>query len=243
MMSLVHRALAHHLYPDPDIHIPSGVKPATLSVLYSAVGNFYARCGPNKDEPGWKIQGPISTTWAIRQTIASLDTLPSSPYDVTLLSGPQAADLLEKDVPDLNALPRSPATAYFAFPPRLPYLYVYSRSEFNPSHKKTSSTAWGARISSTGHFIVWMFDYAANAVLISRLKADSNTLPVLLRAALQAGETQGCKTAEAWNVPQGLLDAATLLGGVTGERGDYIPAYRWYGTEHAGDVVWAMNEQ
>lgn len=66
---------------------------------------------------------------------------------------------------------------------------------------------------------------------------------MLLHAALRAGETQECKTAEAWNVPQRLLDMATLLGGVTGEREDHIPAYRWYGAEHTGDVVWALNEQ
>ncbi|KAF8600196.1 hypothetical protein BDV93DRAFT_525597 [Ceratobasidium sp. AG-I] len=242
MMTLIHRALAHHVYPDLDIHIPNGVKPATLSVLYSDVGDFYARCGPTASESGWKIQTPITTTWEIKGTLALLDNTIPPTHDVALLSEPQVADWLDRDIPDLDNLSRSPTAAYFAFPPRLPQQYLISRSAINPSHKQASPEAWGAHIPSKGHFVVWSFDYGDKKLMINRLKADSDTFPMLLRAVLQVGEIQECDSAEAWNVPQALLDAAKLLGGVAGECDDHRPAYRWYGPEHEGEVIWVMNE-
>ncbi|KAF8600197.1 hypothetical protein BDV93DRAFT_525598 [Ceratobasidium sp. AG-I] len=242
MMTLIHRALAPHIYPDPDIDIPNEVKPATLSVLFSDVGDFYAHCGPNASESGWKIQNATSTTWIIKETLALLDSLSPSTYDFVFLSEPQVADLLDRDTPDLDNLARSPTAAYFAFPPRLPQSYLISRSEIHPSYKQVSSEAWGAHIPYKGHFVVWWFDYGEKKVMINRLKADSDTFPLLLRAVLQAGEIQECDSAEAWSVPQVLLDTAKLFGGTTEECKNHFPAYRWYGPEHEGEVTWVMNE-
>ncbi|KAF8596536.1 hypothetical protein BDV93DRAFT_570583, partial [Ceratobasidium sp. AG-I] len=242
LMTLIHRALAYHIYPDSNIQIPPEVKPATLSVLYSDVGGFYTRCGPSTSESGWKILASNNTTWTIKETLALLETYPLSSYDVTLLSGPQIADLLNGDVPDFDSLPSSPTTAYFAFPPRLPALYVMSRSEMSPSHRRDIFVAWGAHIPSKGHFIVWSFDYGDKVLTINRLKADSDTLPVLLRAAFQVGEVQECKSAEAGNVARALWDTAKILGGITEDCKNHFPAYRWYGKEHEGAVTWVMNE-
>jgi hypothetical protein len=244
MMTLIHHALAPHVYFDSEIKIPPSVKPATLSILYSDVGNFYERCGPSQEEPGWAITGAISTTWKIQSSLASLVEQSYRSFEVELLSEAQVRDLLASDVPDFDQSSTSASSVQFGFPSAPLNVHLVTRSAANPLHKKSPSTSWGAHVVSEGAFITWAFSYSSPSELqITRLKASSETLPALLRAAFEAGKLQGCEIAEAWNVPVHLAGMAGVLGGTTGERNECLSAFRWYGPEATGEIRWLMNEQ
>ncbi|QRW18544.1 hypothetical protein RhiXN_03468 [Rhizoctonia solani] len=217
---------------------------AAFSVLYSDVGTYYERCGPVPGEIGWKVQNPISTTWRISDTLPVLSSRTDLSLEIQLLSQDDVTALLSSDVPDWKALNRQPDTTYFAFSPSaLPNTHLMTRSYIHPLHKSTSDVFWGANIASNGHFITWAFDHYVPATLvITRINADSSTLPLLLREAFKAGQDQDCEEAEVWNLPEDLSKEAERLGGKTYERTSHLPAYRWYGPEPAKNVVWVRNE-
>ncbi|GAB1527131.1 hypothetical protein RhiTH_010306 [Rhizoctonia solani] len=246
MLTLLHHALAPNVYPSPDaqINIPPSVYPAAFSVLYSDVGTYYERCGPVPGEIGWKVQNPISTTWRISDTLPVLSSRTDLSSEIQLLSQDDVTSLLSSDVPDWKALNRQPDTTYFAFSPSaLPNTHLMTRSYIHPLHNSTSDVFWGANIASNGHFITWAFDHYVPATLvITRINADSSTLPLLLREAFKAGQDQDCEEAEVWNLPEDLSKEAERLGGKTYERTSHLPAYRWYGPEPAKNVVWVRNE-
>ncbi|GAB1528429.1 hypothetical protein RhiTH_011623 [Rhizoctonia solani] len=246
MLTLLHHALAPNVYPSPDaqINIPPSVYPAAFSVLYSDVGTYYERCGPVPGEIGWKVQNPISTTWRISDTLPILSSRTDLSPEIQLLSQDGVTTLLLSDVPDWKALNRQPDTTYFSFSPSaLPNTHLMTRSYIHPLHKATSDVFWGAKIASNGHFITWAFDHYVPATLvITRINADSSTLPLLLQEAFKAGQYQDCEEAEVWNLPEDLSKEAERLGGKTYERTSHLPAYRWYGPEPAKNVVWVRNE-
>ncbi|KAH7325328.1 hypothetical protein B0J17DRAFT_681870 [Rhizoctonia solani] len=246
MLSLLHHALAPNIYPSPgvNIEIPPSVHPGAFSILYSDVGTYYERCGPTSGEIGWKIQSPISTTWQLSETLPILSNQVDSSLNIQLLSQEDVISLLSSDIPDWEALPREPNTTYVAFSPSaLPNTHLMTRSSIHPLHKSSSDVFWGARITSNGHFITWAFDYGTPRTLaITRIHADSSTLPVLLLAALQAGEAQECQRAEVWNLSRELEDEAKRLGGTTHERTLHLPAIRWYGPGTTENVIWIRNE-
>ncbi|CAE6479704.1 hypothetical protein ACGC1H_002431 [Rhizoctonia solani] len=246
MLTLLHHVLAPNVYSNPrvEIDIPPAVYPGVFSVLYSDVGAYYERCGPSPGEIGWKVQNPFSTIWQLSQTLPLLVSQTNLLSKVQLLSQEEVITLLSSDVPDWESFPRVPDTTYVAFSPSaLPNTHLITRSTIHPLHDTSTDVFWGARMSSKGHFITWAFDYyTPRTLVITRIHADSTTLPVLLLAALRAGETQGCQQAEVWNLAEELMDEAKRLGGATQERNSHLPAIRWYGPEPAKNVVWIRNE-
>ncbi|KDN45863.1 hypothetical protein RSAG8_04696, partial [Rhizoctonia solani AG-8 WAC10335] len=68
-MSLLHSALAPHRYPNltkaPTVTDP----PSTASILYSAVGDYYAQCVPSVGESGWSLQSSFITTWPLSNVV------------------------------------------------------------------------------------------------------------------------------------------------------------------------------
>ncbi|KEP48233.1 hypothetical protein V565_130150 [Rhizoctonia solani 123E] len=246
MLTLLHHALAPNVYSTPgvEIDIPPAVYPGAFSVLYSDIGTYYERCGPSPGEIGWKVQNPIHTIWQLSETLPVLAGQTDLLSKVQLLSQEEVTTLLSSDVPDWESLPRAPDTTYVAFSPSaLPNTHLITRSIIHPSHNTSTDVFWGARMSSKGHFITWAFDYyTPRTLVITRIHADSTTLPVLLLAAFQAGETQGCQQAEVWNLPEELMDEANRLRGTTQARNSHLPAIRWYGPEPAKSIVWIRNE-
>jgi hypothetical protein len=249
MLSLLHYALAPHVHPQPDItiDIPLSVLPASFSTLYSDIGNYYERCGPSAEESGWKITSPISTTWEIPEALSLIDGsqhFAMSHIKVHKLYEEEVTALLASDIPDFNCLPRTIGTTYIAFAPSAPLnQHLITRSIMNPQHRRSESTYWGAHIPSTNHFISWSYDYGSPRTLqITRFKADSDTFLALLLAALQAGQSQGCQMAEAWNMPKEFQQMVESSGGMTGKRARHLPAFHWYGPKPVKDTVWLMNE-
>ncbi|QRW23916.1 hypothetical protein RhiXN_10240 [Rhizoctonia solani] len=199
-MSLLHSALVPHRYPDP-LNTPVTFKqPSTVSVLYSVVGNYYARCVPAARESGWSIQKSFVTTWPLSNVHISQTT--SSPVeslsDTEIIS---ALDLDDSNIPGdmLKMQKQDPEKTYFAFVPTAPlndYSVVISKLV---------------------------------QLVITRLRATPDLFPTLLAAAVQTAKDTGCESIEIWNVPEDLKMIALKTGGETTERTDDLAAFKWYG--------------
>ncbi|KEP50739.1 hypothetical protein V565_074280 [Rhizoctonia solani 123E] len=251
-MSLMHSALAPHRYPNP-LKAPTVTDHAsTVSVLYSAIGDYYSRCAPSTGESGWTLQKSFITTWQLSNVQIPTGTSPH----VKLLFEPDIATTLDSDdsnvTTDLIELQkRDPTKTYFAFVPTAP-LNAYSTTigklllSRSPS---SSNPSWGAKITDKGDFMTWTYLGLQNLQLIvTRLRATADSFPWLLESALHAAQNAKCESIHVWNVPEDLRDIALATGGETTERTDDLSAFKWYGQQpnsKAGnmDIVWALDER
>ncbi|KAF8690317.1 hypothetical protein RHS03_08935, partial [Rhizoctonia solani] len=250
-MSLLHSALAPHRYPDP-LNTPVTFKqPSTVSVLYSVVGNYYARCVPAARESGWTIQKSFVTTWPLSNVHISQTT--SSPVkslsDTEIIS---ALDLDDSNIPGdmLKMQKQDPEKTYFAFVPTAPLNdYSVVISKLVMKSRGVAALSWGAKIPGTNNFMAWVFHGLEQVQLvITRLRATPDLFPTLLAAAVQTARDTGCESIEIWNVPEDLKMIARKTGGETTERTDDLAAFKWYGQNSDPkidnkDVIWAVEER
>jgi hypothetical protein len=97
-------------------------------------------------------------------------------------------------------------------------------------------------------FITWTLDpgrKGPGTLVVTRLRADHKTFPVLLQAALHAARKIGLVQVEIWNLDPDLAEiqnsnAQGVTTGVTSEREDHLPAIAWYGE---GNIQWRYNEK
>ncbi|CAE6373413.1 unnamed protein product [Rhizoctonia solani] len=249
LMSLLHSALAPHRYPSP-LKAPTVTRHrSTVSVLYSAVGDYYARCAPMVGESGWTRQTSWRTTWPLSSIQIPPKKATSLP--VELLSESDVAATLDSDDSNtpaglLELQKKNPKKTFFAFTPTSPLnTYFLTLSKLTPSG--SSNTSWGARIPGSSDFMTWViFNQPTLKVIITRLRATVASFPVLLNAALRVAQDTKCEGIEIGNIPEHLKEVAQATGGVTTEWDDHLPAFKWYGEqpEVAGaDAVWAMEER
>ncbi|KAH7337163.1 hypothetical protein B0J17DRAFT_707478 [Rhizoctonia solani] len=248
-MSLLHSALAPHRYPNPTKAPTPTDHPSTVSILYSAVGDYYARCAPSVGESGWSRQSSCVTTWPL----SSIRISPNKAFvpPTEFLSESEVTATLDSDdshIPMelLQLQKKNPTKTYFAFVPTAP-LNAYSLTMSKLTPDGSSNISWGAQISGSRDFMTWvLFDDAGFKLIITRLRASASAFPALLGAALQVAQGARCKGIEVWNIPEHLKEVVRTTGGVTAEREECIPAFKWYGQESRTadtDVVWAMNER
>ncbi|GAB1527418.1 hypothetical protein RhiTH_010593 [Rhizoctonia solani] len=249
-MSLLHSALVPHRYPDP-LNTPVTFKqPSTVSVLYSVVGNYYARCVPAARESGWTIQKSFVTTWPLSNVHISQTT--SSPVeslsDTEIIS---ALDLDDSNIPGdmLKMQKQDPEKTYFAFVPTAPLNdYSVVISKLVMKSRGVAALSWGAKIPGTNNFMAWVFHGLEQVQLvITRLRATPDLFPTLLAAAVRTAKDTGCESIEIWNVPEDLKMIARKTGGETTERTDDLAAFKWYGQNSDPkidnkDVIWAVEE-
>ncbi|KAH7335647.1 hypothetical protein B0J17DRAFT_719248 [Rhizoctonia solani] len=74
LVSLLHSPLAPHRYPNPLKAPTAADYPSTVSVLYSAVVDYYFRCIPSVGELGWTVQKSFITTWPLPRAQISPNT-------------------------------------------------------------------------------------------------------------------------------------------------------------------------
>ncbi|CAE6427852.1 unnamed protein product [Rhizoctonia solani] len=251
LMSLMHFALAPHRYTN-SLKVPTTIEnPSTVSVLYSIVGDYYARCAPMANQSGWTIQQSFTTTWSL----ASIQTPPTSPLPVELLSEPEVAMILNSDesnvADDLLKLQRQdPTKTYFAFVPAAPLNdYSVIIGKLAIEGRGLTNVSWGARVLGTNDFMTWVFYGVENIKLIvTRLRATTDSFPALLGAAFQIAKVVKCETMETWNIPDDIKTVAQESGGETSERMDDLAAFKWYGQEpdskaDNADIFWALEER
>ncbi|KAF8672132.1 hypothetical protein RHS04_07867 [Rhizoctonia solani] len=248
-MSLLHSALAPHRYPN-ILQVPTTTsRSSSVSVLYSAVGDYYARCIPVAGESGWIQQKSWRTTWPLSSIRIPPKKAISLP--VELLSESDVTKVLDSDdtlVPaDLLELQKkNPKKTFFAFVPTSP-LNTYFLTMSKLAMGGLSNNAWGAQIPGSKDFMTWViFNQPTLKVVITRIRASPESFPVLLDAALRVAQDAKCEGIEIGNIPAHLKEIAKASGGVTTRWDDHLPAFKWYGegSEAAGaDAVWAMEER
>ncbi|KAF8688130.1 hypothetical protein RHS03_09788, partial [Rhizoctonia solani] len=156
-MSLLHSALAPHRYPN-ILQVPTTTsRPSSVSVLYSAVGDYYARCIPVAGESGWIQQKSWRTTWPLSSIRIPPKKAISLP--VELLSESDVTKVLDSDdtlVPaDLLELQKkNPKKTFFAFVPTSP-LNTYFLTMSKLAMGGLSNNAWGAQIPGSKDFMTW----------------------------------------------------------------------------------------
>ncbi|KAH7335645.1 hypothetical protein B0J17DRAFT_769481 [Rhizoctonia solani] len=251
-MSLLHSVLAPHQYPN---HLKAPVvsdHPSIVSVLYSAVGDYYSRCVPSAGESGWSLQKSFITTWSL----SSVEIPHGASPRVELMSDSDANITLDSDDPnvpaDLLALQKKdPTKTYFAFVPTAPLnaFSIIIGKLLLDRLQRPSNSPWGAKISGTKEFMVWVYyGLSELELVVTRLRATAGLFPVLLNAALQAAEDAKCDSIVAWNIPEHLKEIARATGGETTEREDDLSAFKWYGQRPGmkvdnADVIWALDEK
>ncbi|KAF8749684.1 hypothetical protein RHS01_09871 [Rhizoctonia solani] len=182
---------------------------------------------------GWTLQKSFVTTWPVsaiqvpapKGNFPPVEFLSESEVTATLDSDDSniAGDLIELQKKD-------PTKTYFAFT------------------TTSSLNAVSATISklSPGDFMTWAFFRRPGLTLaITRLRASTDSFPVLLDAALRTAQETKSEYIEIWNVPEHLKEMALATGGETVERPDNRSAFKWYGQPSEAkldntDVVWAL---
>ncbi|CAE6502129.1 unnamed protein product [Rhizoctonia solani] len=250
-MSLMHSALAPHRYPNL-LKAPTATDhPSTVSVLYSDVNNFYARCTPSEGESGWSLQKSFTTTWSVAG--ASIPPTSGDLLPAVYLSESDATATLDSDdsnIPgDLLELQKNdPTKTYFAFAPTSP-LNDYSATISKFFLGELAVPSWGVKISGRNDFMTWVpFSVPRLQLVVTRLRATVDSFPVLLSAALRVAQEANYGGVEIFNVPEHLREVARVTGGETTERETCLSAFKWYGQQPnsktvSADVFWALDER
>ncbi|KDN48594.1 hypothetical protein RSAG8_02581, partial [Rhizoctonia solani AG-8 WAC10335] len=241
MMSLLHFAIAE---PKGIPSFPPTLVKDMVSVLYSDVGRFYERCTPGEGV-GWTIVDPMTTEWIIEADENENETIPAS---VELLSQDDAiktvADDLDLFKKDLES--RAPSDRiHFGFQPTAAWCHFQMhRDDEHPLYISSPPSFWGAKtkIGEEKHFIVWQYEASPKPkLIILYTRATPETFPDLFEAARSVCRAAKHGIIEAWNLDEALAPIARELGGHTYERGEHLPAMKWYG--EAGEVVWVGNNK
>lgn len=230
--------------------VPEGLGKGVASALYSDVGStFYRLCGPGKpgehQDKAWITHDAIGTTWPVDSSNTTGDE--SSISKVEWVSQDQLNGLWDQDTlllkEELVLIPNPPTV--FSFLPSggiAWFLFVRNRNFIPPEWK---NDRWGAKIIKDGKlsFATWALDSGRSGpstLIITRLRADEDTLPILLDCAKKVAKELSLEQVEVWNLPERLSGIGEKLGGTTAPREDHLPALAWFGE---GDVIWKRNEK
>ncbi|KAF8579921.1 hypothetical protein K439DRAFT_1648335 [Ramaria rubella] len=227
---------------------PPGAGNAYFSCLWSDIGPaFYEDCGPNPTRVGWKVKDPIETVWMT-------DINVQLPNDVRWLFEDDCIELWRQDSEYIKErlADRSTDSSFI----RCTFLsdhgmaaYQLRRAKFFLPGSPTVTTPqrWGVTIAGTNQptYATWIIDIRPLpvALLITRIRATPETLPVLLSAIMKAAKENNAATVEVWNLEQQLLETAFKLGGNTRQRAEHLPSLAWYGAGDIDEVEWCFNEK
>ncbi|EUC56992.1 hypothetical protein RSOL_206730 [Rhizoctonia solani AG-3 Rhs1AP] len=248
MMNLLHFAIAK---PEGIPSFPStwGLappfrleQPCEVSVLYSDVGKFYERCAPGEGV-GWTIVDPMTTEWVVEA-----DGNKTAPASVELLSRDDAIkavagdlDLFKKDLESKGPSER----IHFGFQPTAAWCsFQMHWDDKHPLYMSSPPSFWGAKtkVGEETHFIVWQYEASPKPkLIILYTRATPETFPDLFEAARSVCRAEKHGAIETWNLDEALVPIGGQLGGRTYERGEHLPAMKWYG--EPGEVVWVGNNK
>lgn len=256
MMRLLHYVLASPgLLPPfpPEWGAPPAPPPGTgnacFSALWSDIGStYYEACGPTLDHLGWKVKEPIATVW-------KTDSTAKAAGDVRWLSEEDCVKLWRHDthyIRDQLAGYQSPDELFIRctfLPDNGVAAFQMRRSKFFlpglPSVPIPEK--WGVIIPGLSQptYATWTTDIRPLpvALLITRIRASAETLPMLLSAIMVAATGNGAATVEVWNLEQHLLETAHELSGLTAQRDEHLSALAWYGSGNIDDIRWCFNQK
>lgn len=256
------------VWGEPPV-IPESVErygKGVASALYSDVGStFYRLCGPGVSgtyqEKAWITHDAVGTTWPVNppdsgifsSESGSIKNLPDG-FEWISRDGQDAvwdqdSALLKQELtqgPNTSSSNPENATVFSFLPSGGVARFLYTRNEsFIPQDWKWKDERWGVKVTQDGKlfFATWALDPGRpglSTLIITRLRADKNTLPIFLDCARRVARELNLEQVEAWNLPKELEDVGRGLGGATGPREDHLPAIAWF---LGGEVEWEMNEK
>ncbi|KAI1798122.1 hypothetical protein LXA43DRAFT_9929 [Ganoderma leucocontextum] len=93
-------------------------------------------------------------------------------------------------------------------------------------------------------FISWTFEgRKAKTVVVTRLRADEHTFPILLEEIKAVAREDNARKIEFWYLHPQLRCIAEAKGWKTVAREDHLSAVKWYGDESEEDLEWLYNEK
>ncbi|RPD65611.1 hypothetical protein L226DRAFT_479727 [Lentinus tigrinus ALCF2SS1-7] len=251
--------------PDVELLRSLGVANAQFSVLYSDVGrDFYRSCGTDPmSHNGWMITGAIQTFWELDASEAITARKPD--INIVRLSESDVVALYDHDARWMKedlARHAMPGRTQFTFLPDrgVGAFNVRRTMDFTPDLQPVlPSKQWGAFILPDGArtlvdaleqsrplpFVSWTLDLKTSprTLVVSRLRADEKTLPVLLEELLAAARDEKVEKVEFWYMRPELRALAESKGWKTEERIEHLPAVKWYGDEKEEEIEWVYNEK
>lgn len=221
---------------------------APLSVLYSDVGDFYARAKRTHDDPkravGWKIVGQYSVVWQIDLKLPET----SNAQPVKLLSELDLTSICSRDVELVKSEFSEITGPAFAILPTVEQArWLIARCKHHASvpgqrEHLPPIKIWGVQLGEPTDpdwaFAYWTYSLIKGDMQILRLRcSNTQQLVSLLREAQKVGKKYGMKEISAWSVNPKLLEGT---GWQSFKRKGSLPALAWYG--EGDEPRWLYNE-
>ncbi|KZO91145.1 hypothetical protein CALVIDRAFT_367691 [Calocera viscosa TUFC12733] len=212
-----------------------------FSILYSDVGpKFYTTCGPTPSAPGWIVQNPYEVVWTLE------GHTDGDQSRVKLLKDTDLEDVLAKDAALIKKEMVGATGPCVSFTANNGVNnYLVQRSIFRTVLTNgRRADAWGAVLPEHERqpfsFLTWTPDPLD--FTITRLRADPESLPVLIAAAKKIAAERKAVEIVAWAVPEGLQEACKVLGGVQRTRTNHLPSVHVYDAD-GEKFEWIHNEK
>lgn len=233
---------------------PTGLGNASFSALWSAVGSsFYENLGPDTSRLGWKAKGHIDTLWQYTEMEEDLSRVQwLSEDDCARLWEDDASCVgerfarMNKENPHQTSCLFLPNNGLAAFQVRRVKLFLPGSPHLSVPMK------WGVKllddVGSPEAYATWITDvnyigYTDAPLMITRMRADEKTFPIILAAAMKAAKENGCKVVGIWSLESGLREVAKRLGGEEVQDVEFVTSVAWYGPENVSDVKILFNER
>lgn len=261
LYSDVGRAFYRACGPEPLSLSPGGVGNGWHVV--GAQSTFWNLCDPNS-EPEAEAEA-----FAEKKLDRGEGAVPS--LRIARLSEPDLAALYDHDARWMrDDLVRDretrPGRTQFTFLPNggVGVFVVRRTMDFTPEpdlRPVLPSAQWGAVILPDGaqsladavarqssdpvSFVTWTLDLRTSprTLVVARLRADEDTLPVLLDELLAVAREEKVDKVEFWYMRPELRALAESKGWKTQERTEHLPAVKWYGPEKEEELDWVYNEK
>ena len=114
-----------------------------------------------------------------------------------------------------------------------------------PDGAQSLADAVARQSSDPVSFVTWTLDLRTSprTLVVARLRADEDTLPVLLDELLAVAREEKVDKVEFWYMRPELRALAESKGWKTEERTEHLPAVKWYGPEKEEELDWVYNEK
>ncbi|KAF5352910.1 hypothetical protein D9758_007887 [Tetrapyrgos nigripes] len=260
MMSLLHWVLSPESLstfpqewgtPPPRIpELPNG----QFSVLYSDIGNFYARCGSKLDEDGWIMRGANSVVWDA-STLTPATFSPKSSAKWKWLSENDVDGVILRDSELIQSELRVKPSAKVSFtflPSGGVEAFQRERQKIFWEKENPPMDRWGAVLDTTDAstvFATWTFELIPSkprTLVVTRIRVDPGDeaqVHDLLRQAFEVAKEHKIAKMEVWDASEEIKGVLEQAGGQSIKRDEHLPAFKWYGIERSDDIEWVLNEK
>lgn len=234
---------------------PAGLGNASFSALWSVVGSsFYENLGPGTSPLGWKAKEHINTVWQYREMEEDLSQVQWLSEDDCARLWEEDALYMEEQFTRMNKENPHQTSCLFLSNNGLAAFQIRRVKFFLPGLPHLPvPMKWGVKlpndVGSPEAYATWITDvnyigYTTDApLMITRMRADERTFPVILTAAMKAAKENGCRVVGIWSLESGLREIAKRLGGEEVQDARCVTSVAWYGSESVSDVKILFNER